>query len=280
MCPVLPAPEDSTSPLPITAPVLVGNDWVDLNLGRWRGRGNSKPFVTRVASAKEARWIEDASGKFHLSTVLGDLEKWIEAESDLRAALIWSAKEAAIKVFQKLSPESPIRFHDFEVTLPRSLDQRRISTSIQVPGREDLISLEWEFYPDGVHALCFYSSDGSVSEVRTRVISNLDPELKSKLLQVSLSEKELESVYSEHSQLVRALAKTCAVEWGLGALQIVREPKHGVSSERPERLPPIAMGENGVRLSELDLSLSHDGPGLAIAWARTDHFPASPIPKT
>jgi phosphopantetheinyl transferase (holo-ACP synthase) len=159
---------------------------------------------------------------------------WIAASPDPDRALwrLWAAKEAAYKVARKSAPGLIFAHAQFEV-LP---DESRV-----VCGKASF-PVQWDEQPGWIHCLAVSSSSPpSLALCRWRV-DELAPG-------------------QEPSEAVRGLATRLLAEAGWAAATIVRPSGQG--GARPGA-PEV--WQAGGRLAHLDLSLSHDGRWVAVAW--------------
>ncbi len=247
----------------------IGNDWVDLRRDRWVGKSATSRFLNRIASLEERAWILSAS-----------VSESGLSEADRRTALVWASKEAAYKVLSKRSPGENWSWQDALVRPPRFETLPTMGgAESEILIRGDLsLSVRWDFHPEGILAICTSAEHGACGEVRSLVLPDPSAEELASLAGIALSEEESASCHSESSVRVRQLAKRTAREWGLGELQIVRKRESDgdfgpplALSRSPEDLPGFERPCEG-----LDLSLSHDGSGLAVSWTAVNGFPASP----
>jgi len=239
--------------------IFVGNDVVDLGEPRTEGRAADDRFVDRVFDPEERVAIRGASD--------GDLELWAR----------WAAKETGFKVISKLLGAPPLFVHRaFKVEWTDTVDPEESDASAVVRrGRVTYEGLEARVVvrlcPGAVHAVGFGAPGGPPERVSLhRHLAPLDDPDRPwagplEALEMQLSERERDAVYSLHSAAVRLgaradLARALAV--GEERLEIVCDP--GPTGQRPPRV--FLDGERAAA----DVSLSHDGRWIAwVLW--TDH---------
>jgi phosphopantetheine--protein transferase-like protein len=227
---------------------FVGNDIVDLEQPRTRGRADDDRFVDRVFDEDERAAIRSAPD--------GDAELWAR----------WAAKEAGFKVISKLLGAPPPFVHRaFKVTW----------TEVGAATREGRVTygghsahLSVRLCPEYVHAFGCGAVSGLEDDIRLHPsVVQLDAPDSPwsgalEALRERFTERELDAVYSRQSAAVRLgaraeLAATLPVDEK--RLQIVCDP--GPTSQRPPRV--LLDGTP----TEADVSLSHDGRWLAwVLW--------------
>ncbi len=204
--------------------MLLGNDVIDLAAARSLAKARDSRFVNRVFTPLERDCIR---GSFDPEWAL-----WV----------LWSAKESAFKITRKLNPQAVFAHQAFGVNRA-TLDWISHNPRAEVfrGGLEiQPFTLQWACTPEHIHCVAATGSLPMHARVASSVSAN-----------ISLSSRELESVHSEPSRLVRVLAKTMVPAKYAGA-ELVR-PTGGA--------PGLYLGSD--RISEIDLSLSHDGRFVA-----------------
>lgn len=246
---MMPVPGTPRSP-------LVGNDVVDLGNRRVLGKENDARFLNRVFTPDERRVIDESSDPA--------LDLWG----------MWAAKEAAFKIVSKRSPSPPPFEHRaFSVSWEALGRGTNAYGPILRAGRVryltgDEISAEITRAGSVLAALACPVEEGDregFSAIEGRLLSLSSPDARwarDPALRRRLTPAEAESVHSLASAAVRVGARTeLSRAWGVqeARLEIVCDP--GPTGRRPPR----------VRLDGAvcgaDVSLSHDGPWIAWAYA-------------
>lgn len=236
--------------------IFVGNDIVDLELPRTRGRSTDERFVARVFDPDEQAAIRAAAD--------ADLELWTR----------WAAKEAGFKVISKLIGAPPPFVHRaFKVgwseAVP-SIDagEREVVRRGRVAYEDFEAIVSVALCPGGVHAVGFGAATERPALVRLRpridLLDAADRDWTGPLedLESRFTAKELDAVYSHRSAAVRLgaraeLARAMQVEEK--RIEIVCDP--GPTSQRPPRVMLDGLP------AEADVSLSHDGRWIAwVLW--------------
>jgi phosphopantetheinyl transferase (holo-ACP synthase) len=234
--------------------VCVGNDVVDLENPRTRGKASDERFVRRVFDEVEHEAIRAADDP--------DLELWAR----------WAAKEAGFKTISKLIGSPPAFVHKaFKVSWSSSPDEEPGEAegvirrgAVRYHEHEAWVRVALE--PGNVHAVAFAAPAGGARDVRVDPhVACLDtPECAwsrpLEELMPMFTEREADAVYSRSSAAVRVGARG-DLAFLLGVtedrIEIVCSP--GSTSQRPPRV--LLDG----RPTQADVSLSHDGRW--IAWA-------------
>ncbi len=234
--------------------VCVGNDVVDLENPRTRGRAEDDRFVRRVFDDAERERIREAED--------ADLELWTR----------WAAKEAGFKTISKVIGSPPPFLHRaFKVSWTQDADDaaddaEQVIRRGVVRYHEHQALVRVVKHPGSVHAVSFAARSGEARDVR------VDPHVACldapgspwsrplEELMPTFTEREADAVYSRSSAAVRVGARgDLAFVLGVteNRIEIVCSP--GPTSQRPPRV--LLDG----RPTQADVSLSHDGPW--IAWA-------------
>jgi phosphopantetheinyl transferase (holo-ACP synthase) len=229
---------------------LLGNDIVDLESSVAIGKSRDARFLNRVCSAEERERVATAETP--------DFALWA----------IWSAKESAFKIAQKLDAEAIFAHRKFALndeTL--SILQRKTAGD----AFEGLLHygnlsfrLRWTSEPGWLHCLALGPFEGDSARVElTSVVTEVrcSGDLDDLAWDLKLDAEELKSVHSAASRAVRALGK-----------KLIRkrlQPVYCARIVRPERgsglfAYPQAFDRSGTRLG-CELSLSHDGGWIAAA---------------
>lgn len=240
--------------------VFVGNDVVDLEQPRTRGRAHDERFVARVFDAAEGRAIAAADD--------GDTELWTR----------WAAKEAGFKVISKLLGAPPPFVHRaFKVAWSDDVPAVEAGDAdvlrrgrVRYEDHEAVVSVSR--CPGGVHAIGFGTADGTPERVplRPRVALLDAPDVPwadpLEELEARFTASELDAVYSRPSAAVRLGARadlSRALLMDEERIEIVCDP--GPTSQRP---PRVRLDGNPAAA---DVSLSHDGRLLAwVLWIPND----------
>lgn len=205
--------------------MLLGNDVIDLQFARPLEKSRDSRFVDRVFTPLERDCIR---ASFDPEWTL-----WI----------LWSAKEAAFKITRKLNPQAVFAHQAF------SANRATLDLILHSPKAHALkggleiqpFALQWACTNDHIHCV---ASTGS-AQVQSRVATSVTEE-------ISLSPRELESVHSEQSRLVRVLAKS-----------MVASKYSSAELVRPTGGAP-ALYHGSMPIPGVDLSLSHDGRFVAV----------------
>jgi 4'-phosphopantetheinyl transferase EntD len=245
---------------------LIGNDLVDLRAREAAGKSGDARFVARVFSAREAELIARS------------------AKPDYTLWLLWSAKEAAYKVAKKLRPDTIFAHSRYEVLpddaaltsgdcgsaiLPDSVRGSSVLRSgrVTLHGLAELdgacFPVEWRLSPTFVHCIAM-NAEGDFHSLMVAISGR--GEVDSGTTDYEPSERERASLAgrSAESFAVRRLARSLAVEAGLGDVEIVRE-RHGAAFG-----PPRLYTRGGATpLAGWDITLSHDGELVAVVLERT-----------
>ncbi|MFZ4579463.1 MAG: 4'-phosphopantetheinyl transferase superfamily protein [Myxococcota bacterium] len=159
---------------------------------------------------------------------------WIAASPDPDRALwrLWAAKEAAYKAARKSAPDLVFAHAQFEV---HPAEFRVVCGKASFP-------VQWDEQPGWIHCLAATSAAAAfLAQSRWQVD------------ELALGQKP--------SAAVRGLATRLLAEAGVTAATIVRPSgQGGARSGAPE------VWRAGSRLAHLDLTLSHDGRWVAVAW--------------
>ena len=237
--------------------VAVGNDVVDLNRDRTKGRASDERFIERIFSVHEQQAIANSDDT--------DLELWSH----------WAAKEAGFKAISKVvSPTPPFVHRAFKVSWSKatSLSETAVGSVIRV-GTVNYHGLDAEvtvsLWPGRVHAVAYAQAPHKleVVQIQTRVelLDNFGScwagsfqELKSRL-----SARELDAVYSRESAAVRVGARQdLAVLLGVEEKRLEIVCGLSAAGKRPPRV--FIDGDP----AKADVSLSHDGRWIAwVVWA-------------
>jgi phosphopantetheinyl transferase (holo-ACP synthase) len=234
----------------------VGNDIVDLESPRTRGRASDERFVARVFEEAERRTIAASPEP--------DLELWCH----------WAAKEAGFKVISKLLGEPPAFVHRaFVVTWSEGADSEATAAHAapvvragEVSWRAHRALVSVALHPGGVHAVAFGAREWTRAPLhvypRVALLDTPGSPWSGSLEELLplFSAHEADAVYSRPSAAVRVGARGDLAEL-IGVperrLEIVCAP--GPTSQRPPRV--LLDGAEAAA----DVSLSHDG--RLIAWA-------------
>jgi phosphopantetheine--protein transferase-like protein len=235
---------------------LVGNDVVDLSNPRVSGKEKDARFLDRVFSADERRVIGESSDP--------SLELWG----------MWAAKEAAFKIVSKRSSSPPPFVHRAFAVAWEALGRRtnpygrvlRAGRVRYLTGHEVLAEitrvgsvLAALACPVGAH------DQNGVIAIEGRILSLSSPEAgwaRDPAMRDRLTPAEAESVHSPASAAVRVGARAAlARDWGVedARIEIVCDP--GPTGRRPPRVML-----DGATCGA-DVSLAHDGPWIAWAYA-------------
>jgi phosphopantetheinyl transferase (holo-ACP synthase) len=251
----------------LSKPIFVGNDVVDLEQPRSRGKARHERFVARVFADDEQRAIRTSEDP--------DVELWSR----------WTAKEAAYKVISKLLPRPPVFAHRaFRTSWHRHdeppNDVARTGDGTRRTIRRGVVryeSLEVEVSvtrsAGTLHALAASDPRGlregpaaARSEVEALGLEGAPWSMSLADLRAGLSELELEAVHSRQSAAVRLGARAALADHlslPEARIQIVCDP--GQLGLRPPRV--LIDGQR----SAADVSLSHDGDWIAWAtWVPSD----------
>lgn len=227
----------------MTPPPFVGNDVVDLDDPRTRGKHADARFTARVLSPSE----------------LAVLASSPEPREELWA--LWAAKEAAYKVLSKLLGEPPVFEHAaFEAAWDAEDGPAWRAGAVSYRGRR--VPVEVALVGSVVHAV---STSGPPPSAAVTTLEPLPPtpggprEVPAELL-ARFTRAEADAIHSVASAVVRLgaraeLARLLGVEEGL--LEIVCDP--GVTGRRPPRARLRGSA------APADVSLSHHGGW--VAWA-------------
>jgi len=247
--PMTPVPGTHRSP-------LVGNDVVDLGNPRVLGKEGDARFLGRVFTADERRVIAESNDPA--------LELWG----------MWAAKEAAFKIVSKHSSSPPPFEHRaFSVvwkTLCRGANPYgpvlRAGKVRYLDGDE--IVAEITRVGSVLAALAYPAEEGEQDgspAIGGRVLSLSSPDAwwaRDPALLQRLAAAEASSVHSPASAAVRVGARTALSRaWGVqeARLEIICDP--GPTGRRPPRVML-----DGATCGA-DVSLAHDGPWIAWAYA-------------
>lgn len=244
--------------------LIVGNDVVDLLAPRTSGRAGDERFVARVFSDEEREGIQSAADP--------DLELWHG----------WAAKEAAYKVVSKLLPEPPVFAHRrFEVTWPSGSaipagDGRwgRVRHGTwDLPVRAELDARRRFLHVVALGGRATSSRASTPAEALTAVIRDVEA-LETRgapwddpleILRSRLTSRERDAVHSLPSAAVRIGARQRIAETlGLAPSRVEISCRPGPLGRRP---PGVLVDGSA---SEVDVSLSHDGPWIAWAFTAPD----------
>lgn len=239
--------------------IFVGNDIVDLERPRTRGRSADERFVARVFDADEGAAIHAADD--------GDLELWAR----------WAAKEAGFKVISKLVGTPPPFVHRAfkvewsddvaSVDAPDDGDSGTVRRGrVRYGGHEAVVSVSR--CTGGVHAVGCGTPGDLPRRVellpRVALLDAPDSPWSGPLEQLEsrLTDAELDAVHSRHSAAVRLGARahlSRMLHMHEERIQIVCDP--GPTSLRP---PRVLLDDNPAAAV---VSLSHDGRWIAwVLW--------------
>jgi phosphopantetheine--protein transferase-like protein len=212
----------------------LGNDIVDLTDRIAQGQGQDLRFIKRVFSASEQEFIQQHPDDTRLRIV------WA----------LWAAKEAAYKACKKQDTDISFSPREFQVQIDTVIDKLQF--------KDRILFLEWQHHPDWIHCVALLSNQKI--PIEKHCASLLDWE-KNYCSIPELSEQEALSIYSEESRQVRRYAKTLlAQKTPYSDLEIIRTP------QAPQGFGPPQLYLAHQRLPHADISLSHDGQWLAVAW--------------
>jgi phosphopantetheine--protein transferase-like protein len=202
----------------------VGNDIVDLADPDGQLESYDDRFVSRVCSQDEIDFLDHAE----------------EPESFFWQ--IWTAKETAFKIYQRLSPRESFQPKHFEV----NVDSRVVIHS------ELRVGVEWMKTREVVFCSGYLKSDNSPRKFSSTV-SRMNRFERRPSRQ--LTEQELKSAQTAESCAVRILAKdiltqTLRLHWE--NLEIIRPQTDG------DWLPPEIIYK-GLLLQQTSLSMTHHG---------------------
>lgn len=227
--------------------IRVGNDVVDLEEPRSRGKSDSVAFLRRVFSESEAAWIAEGPDS---------------NERDRRLWILWAGKETAFKVVSKLLGAPPVFIHKAFVCEPAGGG----AGWGRVLWQGHFIGLTLQDFGDRLHMMGWASadppSDELVARSRIRVLDEAragtqgpDPDREWKaFLDTHFSPREARPIHSVPSALVRLAARHDAAN----ALGVDESRMELICGEGPKgRTPPRLLLDG--RPSPVDVSLSHHG---------------------
>lgn len=214
---------------------FVGNDLIDFNAEHNRGRGAQPRFLERIFSAAERAYLA------------------AQASGDFGFAQLWSAKEAAYKAAKKQQPQLVFAPRRWLVSIQSQLpDTGDSHGSVQID-EDTRVVVHWQASTHWLHCLGVLGTPSALIEhaVEPFVDGAADTDF---------SERERSGFSRRESAAVRGLAKRLLQRHGIRDVEILRNTEDGV------RLPPRVFA-NGQVLTDLDLSLSHDGAYVAAVVA-------------
>jgi len=227
----------------VTRTACVGNDVVDLEDPRTRGRHEDRRFVARVLGPDERGMFASEDDPF----------------TGFWAA--WAAKEAAYKVASKLRGSPPVFAHAaFAV---RWSDASPLPRHGHVSWEDLRVPVEIYRHESAVHAIAAFGGDvrhtiQGLEAIGAAAAADGGGRLEDLL--DAFTEREADAIHSVASALVRIRARRAladALRVDESALEIVCDP--GVRGRRPPRV--LLRGQP----APADVSLSHHGAW--IAWA-------------
>jgi phosphopantetheinyl transferase (holo-ACP synthase) len=237
--------------------VRVGNDVVDLEEPRARGKSDSPAFLRRVFSPYEAEWI--AEGR--------DSE-----DRDRRLWTLWAGKETAFKVLTKVLGAPPVFIHREFVCHPAAggtgwghvhWQGRSIGLTLQDSG-DRLHMLGWAS-PSPPHAELLARARIQLVDRAHPTGTGPDDDWQG-FLDLHFSPREADPIHSVPSALVRLAARRDAAE-ALGADESRIEL---ICGEGPKGRTPPRLLLDGDPI-QLDVSLSHHG--RYIGWVLSPTHP-------
>lgn len=211
----------------------VGNDLMDLAAPHNRGRVAQPRFLKRVLCAMEREQLAD------------------EAGDDTAFALLWSAKEAAYKAYQKACPNlvfAPGRWQVQRSTLHLGIGVG--NGDVRMDDGEYL-KVRWQRSRDWLHCVAVSGPAPAAWDSAVCTLEQSAP-------RHPFSVNEQAGFSRTESGHVRTLARRLLATHNIHNIEILRET-HGNA-----RLPPRVFAA-GVPLTQVDLSLSHDGNFVAAA---------------
>lgn len=222
----------------------IGNDLIDLAAAHNRGRVAQPRLLDRVLCAAEREQLLDEGG------------------CDDSFALLWSAKEAAFKAYQKACPG--LVFAPGRWRLHRSTFALGIGFGDGEVQMDDGTRLRarWQRSSNWLHCV---AALGALPTPGNCAVCNLAESAP----QQPFSADELSGFSRAESGHVRVLARRLLASHGIHDVEIRREAKGAV------RGPPRVFVA-GVALADIDLSLSHDGEFVAVAISRGTSICSSP----
>ena len=213
----------------------VGNDLIDLAAAHNLGRARQPRFLQRSLTSAECDQLHAQRG------------------GDVGFALLWSAKEAAYKAARKQQAELAFTPRRWQV----ETDSLRLRGSAPCGtvrlDAATLVRVRWQLSRQWLHCIAVLGNSQSRIEHAICASDEIAPA-------APLSEPERSGFSCAESAAVRVLARRLLQRHGIAAIEILR------LTEGNARLPPRVCA-NGLPLTGVDLSLSHDGHYLAAVIA-------------
>ena len=227
---------------------FLGNDVVDLESPRCRGKAKDHRFLARVFSPHERREIESSPDP--------DTALWMR----------WAGKEAAFKSISRLLGTPPVFHHQsFQVDLGESSpEEPDLFPAGMVRYRDLLLPLKLHPAEGVIHALTWAAHPEGVPPSVHLGLALLGRPMDDwrESLRPRFSPREWECI-SHSASAVARLAARHAVATALGTDESLIEVRCGQGS--PRQRPPIVFV--GGREATVELSLSHHG--RLVGWAFT-----------
>ncbi len=257
-------------------PALIGNDVVDLN-------DPQNAFVPMTSLDPFEFSALDHKRKRFLDRVFNDEEQQLikcARHPHLTLWSLWAAKEAAFKVMKKLDATSIFAhrlfvvkpYHDFtrpqsdhESSVPGSIDDTKgkIMGEVEVAGY--ILSAQWQIESDTTHCIVIHKTPAISAPTYYFECEKMDSVFNSS---ITLTPHEMESVYSPQSKAVRLQLKSMLNKYIVGEkyqdLEIIRDRQHAFLNY-PYLQHAGLEGSCCDRISEIDISMSHDNKWIASA---------------
>lgn len=214
---------------------FIGNDLIDLCAAHNRGRAHSARLLDRTLTRGERdRMARERAG-------------------DLGFALLWSAKEAAYKAARKHDPSLVFAPRRWEVEVDSLAALRDGPMAVVDLGSDTRVTVRWQQGDGWLHCVALIGERPGFVDDAVATPNALGSA-------GDFSERERQGFSCPESAAVRVLAKRLLAGRGIAAIEIVR------TAGSRERTPPQVCA-GGTPLSDVDVSLSHDGRFVAAAIA-------------
>lgn len=217
------------------AKATVGNDLIDLAAAHNLGRAGQPRFLQRSLTTTECDQLHAQRG------------------GDVAFALLWSAKEAAYKAARKQRADLAFTPRRWQVETDSLRPPGGASYGTVRLDAATQVRVSWQLTRQWLHCIAVLGNGEPRTEHAICAIDAIEAT-------TPMSERERSGCSCAESAAVRALARRLLQRHGIINIEILR------ATAGKARLPPRVCA-NGLPLTNVDLSLSHDGRYLAAVIA-------------
>jgi len=203
----------------------IGNDIVDLTTNDALTYPTNSRFVNRVLSKEEQIFFFNHANDIKIF--------WLH----------WSAKEAVYKIIKKIEPKTFFSYHAYVLTLQEVTSESAYGF---VTYQDDKYPVAFSISTVLIHCVA------APMKAKGHLVSEVKAHDKISTLDISFSPRELSSIHSSESFLVRCLVKNMLKDVTGMDYEIYRRPLL-------QKFGPPEVWMSGMKCETLDISMSHDG---------------------